>query len=149
MHALIIEDEDLVAMAIEDILRECGFTSFDVATSTDTAIDAAARRTPDLITSDVRLNPGCGMSAVESIREGPTVPVVFVTGNAAEVALRLPEHRVVEKPFTDRALIAAVASAMLDVSGADVRNLAKFGVRFGSPSNPDGLVGKRRLPDQK
>lgn len=33
MHALIIEDESLVAMAIEDALRACGFTSFDNAVS--------------------------------------------------------------------------------------------------------------------
>ena len=31
MHALIIEDDDLIAIAIEEVLRERGFTSFDVA----------------------------------------------------------------------------------------------------------------------
>ena len=35
MHALIIEDEALIAMAIEDALRGCGFTSFDIAVSAD------------------------------------------------------------------------------------------------------------------
>ena len=29
MHALIIEDESLIAMAIEDALRCCGYTSFE------------------------------------------------------------------------------------------------------------------------
>ena len=33
MHALIIEDEYLAAMAIESVLRDCGFTSFEVAPS--------------------------------------------------------------------------------------------------------------------
>ena len=50
MHALIIEDECLIAMAIEDALRDCGFTSFDVAVSADEAVAAAARKCPDLIT---------------------------------------------------------------------------------------------------
>jgi DNA-binding response OmpR family regulator len=27
MHALIIEDDDLIAMTIEELLRKCGFTS--------------------------------------------------------------------------------------------------------------------------
>ena len=50
MHALIIEDESLIAMAIEDALRGCGFLSFDVAVSADEAITAAALKCPDLIT---------------------------------------------------------------------------------------------------
>lgn len=143
MHALIIEDEDITAMAIEDVLRECGFTTFDVAPSAQTAVDAAARRTPDLITSDVLLAPGCGIAAVETICEGPPVPVVFITGNAAEVARRLPDHRVLDKPFTETALIAAVASAMLEVSGGDVRNWPNVDDHFGSiPIAPE--LGEKR-----
>ncbi len=38
MHALIIEDEALVAMAIEDILRDNGYTSFDFAVSVPDAL---------------------------------------------------------------------------------------------------------------
>ena len=29
MHALIIEDDELIVMTIEEVLRDCGFTSFD------------------------------------------------------------------------------------------------------------------------
>lgn len=36
MHALIIEDEAIIAMAIEDALRDCGFTSFSFATTVET-----------------------------------------------------------------------------------------------------------------
>lgn len=43
MHALIIEDEPLIAMAIEDALRGCGFTSFQTAASSDEAVTAASR----------------------------------------------------------------------------------------------------------
>lgn len=142
MHALIIEDEDIVAMTIEAVLRECGFTSFDVAPSAETAIEAAACRTPDLITSDVRLRSGCGIAAVESICDGPPVTVVFVTGHAAEVAQRHPEHRVVTKPFSDTELVAAVASAMLEISGSDVRRLARIGGGFGLPPIGPGSSGK-------
>jgi CheY-like chemotaxis protein len=104
-------------MAIEDVLRGCGFTSFDIAPTAQIAIDAATRRSPDLITSDVQLQPGCGISAVETIAKGPPVPVVFITGNSAEVIKRLPQHPVLTKPFSETALVAAVAGAMLDVSG--------------------------------
>ena len=132
MHALIIEDESLIAMAIEDVLRECGFTSFDIAASTQSAIEAAARRSPDLITTDVQLEPGCGMAAVEVIREGPPVPIIFITGHAAEVARRLPQYRVVEKPVHEPALIAAVAATMLEIAAGGVRMWADAPARWGS-----------------
>jgi CheY-like chemotaxis protein len=52
VHALIIEDEMMIAAAIEFVLRDCGFDSFDVASSSLAAIRAAARRCPNLITAD-------------------------------------------------------------------------------------------------
>ena len=117
MHALIIEDEPLVAEVIEDVLRQCGFTSFDVAPSAHEAIVAAALRRPDIITSDVQLKPGCGITTVEFISQGSLIPTVFVTGHVPNVVERLPCYRVIDKPFTATALTAAVASAMLEASG--------------------------------
>ena len=99
MHALIIEDETLVAMAIEDALRDCGFTSFDFAISVEQAVAAAVRRCPDLITADVELRPGCGITAVQSICTEQPIPVLFITGSPAEVRVRMPGHALVEKPF--------------------------------------------------
>lgn len=100
MHALIIEDESLIAMAIEDALRGCGFTSFDFAVSADEAVEAAKRKCPDLITADVELRPGCGITTVQSICSEQPVPVVFITGSPGEVRIRMPGHAMVEKPFS-------------------------------------------------
>jgi len=99
MHALIIEDESLIAMAIEDALRGCGFTSFDYAISQEEAVEAATRRCPDLITADVQLRPGCGIIAVQSICSERPIPVLFITGSPGQVRIRMPGHRLVEKPF--------------------------------------------------
>jgi CheY-like chemotaxis protein len=112
MHALIIEDEFLIAMTIEDVLRDCGFTSFDIAASHENAVAAATKRCPDLITADVQLRPGSGIAAVEIICGGPRVPVIFITGNIAEVRARLPDHQALNKPFSETTLIAAVAIAL-------------------------------------
>lgn len=108
MHALIIEDESFIAMSIEDILRTCGFTSFDLASSVEDAISAARINCPDLITADFDLRPGSGIDAVNAICSGPQIPVVFITGSAAEVRRELPHHPLVEKPFTPSAVLAAV-----------------------------------------
>ena len=112
MHALIIEDEFLIAMVIEDILRDIGFTTFDIAPSAEVAIEAAKRRCPDLITSDVRLKPGCGISAVMTICERVAIPVIFITGNVADAKRRLPTCRALSKPFSLEQLSSEVAAAL-------------------------------------
>ena len=109
MHALIIEDESLIAMAIEDALRGCGFATFDFAGSITDAVEAARRRCPDLVTSDVQLAPGCG---IEAICADKPIPVVFITGTAAQVEDRLGAHIVVHKPFGAEHILAAVQRAV-------------------------------------
>ena len=110
MHALIIEDEPLIAMAIEDVLRASGYTSFDFAVCAEEAISAASSRCPDLITSDVVLKPGNGIDAIEAICGKSPTPVIFITGNAEQVYKRLPNYMVLQKPFSEDALTAAVQS---------------------------------------
>ena len=112
MHALIIEDESWIAMAIEDALRGCGFTSFDSAVSADEAMAAAALRCPDIITADVQLRPGCGITAVQSICSERPIPVLFITGTPAEVRIRMPGHALVEKPFSAHDIAEATKLAL-------------------------------------
>jgi CheY-like chemotaxis protein len=112
MHALVIEDEVLIAMSIEDILGDCGFTSFDVVSSMEQAIAAARVRCPDLITTDVQLDPGSGIDAVDAICCGPPIPVIFITGSPGEVTSRKPHHPLIVKPFTREVVSKAVRLAL-------------------------------------
>ena len=113
MHALIIEDEPIIALLIEEHLRGLGFLTFAFAGSEAGAIEAASERCPDLITADVRLAQGCGIAAVESICSGRPIPVVFITATSWEVRERLCDAILVEKPFApaelNHALVTAVA----------------------------------------
>ena len=129
MHALIIEDESLIVMAIEDALRNYGFTSFDVAISVDEAVAAAALKCPDLITADVQLRPGCGIEAVQSICSDMPIPVLFVTGSPAEVRLRMPLHALIEKPFSAAHIMASIKLALesKDSRCGGVRKVIKNG----------------------
>lgn len=104
-HALIIEDEPLVAMAIEDVLLDGGVTSIEIAVEEAEAISAALARKPDIITSDVALAVGTGPAAVEAIllHYGP-IPVIFITatpGTHEEVSVPTP---VLQKPFASSTL---------------------------------------------
>jgi CheY-like chemotaxis protein len=110
VHALIIEDEPVIAMMIEDILRENGYTTFGFAASAPEAVEAARTRCPDLITSDVALKPGNGIDAVEEICSAGARPAIFVTSDDAEVRRRLPGHPVLRKPFLAADLNAAIRS---------------------------------------
>ena len=114
MHALIIEDESLIAMSIEQILSDCGFTSFDVASSCDEAVRAAELRCPDLITADGQLCPGSGIDAVNAICSSTPVPVIFITATPTEVVSRMPNHPLIVKPFSSEEVVSAVNSAMAD-----------------------------------
>jgi DNA-binding response OmpR family regulator len=112
MHALIIEDEPLIASTLEGILGDYGFTSFDFASSSEEAIQAAKARRPDLITADGQLRPGSGIDAVNIICTDTYIPVVFVTATPTEVERRMPDYPLIVKPFTREAVMAAVRSVM-------------------------------------
>ena len=111
MHALIIEDEYLIAQLIQDRLRDLGYTSFAFAMDEDEAVAAASRKCPDLITSDVQLSPGCGIDAVMRICDEKPIPVLYITGVAASVRERCPWAVVIQKPFGMADLAAAVLEA--------------------------------------
>lgn len=112
MHALIIEDEPLISVAIEDILMQCGFTSVDVALTIDDAIQAASVRCPDLITADVELKVGNGIDAVNQICSGPPIPVIFITGSPNQVRATMPQHPLILKPFASEEVVAAIRFVM-------------------------------------
>jgi CheY-like chemotaxis protein len=112
VHALIIEDESLIGLAIEDALRGCGCSSFDLACSFEEAVEAATKHCPDLITADVQLAPGSGVEAVATICGHKQIPVIFITGTPAEVQKRFPSYPIVHKPFATAEIAAAVRAVM-------------------------------------
>jgi CheY-like chemotaxis protein len=100
LHALIIEDEPMVAMMIEDVLLENGVTSTAVASTQQDAVAMAGERRPDFITSDVTLLEGTGPAAVADIlRLHGHIPVLFITATPDACSPATPEA-VLMKPFT-------------------------------------------------
>lgn len=112
MHALIIEDQFLIATLIEEILRDLGYTSFDLAEREAEAIAAAERMCPELIIADQRLTDGTGVAAVRTICAERAIPVVFVSEYQDEVRRLVPDAILVGKPFGERTLREAVAQAI-------------------------------------
>lgn len=105
MHALIIEDQPLIAATIEAELRDLGYTSIAVATSAEDAIASARAQQPDFVTVDDTLTSGTGTEAVMKICTMQATPVVIITGKPFEVAL--PDVVTLGKPFSTAAFRAA------------------------------------------
>ena len=108
MHAYIIEDDYLIARSLQDMLDDLGFTDFSFARSEDAAVAGANQPNIDLITADVRLLPGDGVRAVETICAKRNIPVLFITGYREELEKRKPNAMVLQKPVKRDELAAAV-----------------------------------------
>lgn len=109
-HALIIEDEMLIALEVESLLHEFGFESCDIADNPIDALRLALAHRPDLMTADLRIMGGTGIEAVDAITDqlGP-IPHIYVTGNPDMLQGR--SAPVVDKPLTRRAFAAACEMA--------------------------------------
>jgi two-component system, response regulator PdtaR len=116
LHALVIEDELLIALDIEQQLKELGFASVDIATSEMEAIELAQERCPDLITADVELREGNGISAIRKIcaRAGQ-VAIIYITSRTDLLDL-VPDSIVIQKPFATGKLRQAHLEALNSTS---------------------------------
>jgi CheY-like chemotaxis protein len=112
---LIIEDEPIIAMDIEELVRSCGHQVVGVAATEAEAVRIASRTKPGLILADINLGAGGdGTNAVARILKRHAVPVIFVTayperlltGEAVEPAF------VITKPFDPMALAIATYQAV-------------------------------------
>jgi DNA-binding response OmpR family regulator len=113
MHALIIEDEFLIAALLEEELRSLGYDSFDIVDTQAGAIDAAERTCPDIITADDQLIEGSGIAAVAHICAAKTIPVVYILGDPDLPRDLLPFAYTTAKPFTLALIEEAVAAAIV------------------------------------
>ena len=99
-HALVIEDEFLIADYVAELAGEAGATSIDFAETECDAIAAALERKPDIILSDVNLLAGSGPSAILKIQSQiGNVPVIFITATPDACRPRQASAVVLVKPI--------------------------------------------------
>lgn len=114
-HVLIIEDEPLIALDLEDLLRDHGALSFSFAETQHDAVAQSRVHRPDFILSDVWLIEGTGPLAVERIRdELGNIPVIFITATPEVCSPCAPPGMVFRKPL-DRPAIGAAFRRMAAV----------------------------------
>lgn len=112
---LIIEDEPIIAMDIEMIVRDLGHDVVAVATTHREAVAEAQKHQPGLVLADIQLaDNSSGIEAVQEILTDLHVPVIFITafperlltGDRPEPAFLLT------KPYQPATLRAAIAQVL-------------------------------------
>lgn len=117
LKVLIVEDESVIAWALESLLEDLGHDVVGIASSGAAAIAAAAEHGPDLILMDIHLGRGPdGVEVAGRIVAKGSAKVIFVSaygdeGTRARVADCVPGAPLVSKPASARSIQAAITAA--------------------------------------
>jgi CheY-like chemotaxis protein len=114
-EVLIIEDEPIIAMDIETIVRDLGHNVTGVAVTRDEAVQQAMARRPSLVLADIQLaDDSSGIDAVKDILAEFKVPVIFITAFPERLLTgERPEPTfLITKPFQRSTVKAQIAQAL-------------------------------------
>jgi CheY-like chemotaxis protein/DNA-directed RNA polymerase specialized sigma24 family protein len=112
---LIIEDEPLITMQLEALVKEIGHSVCDTPTTLTEAMDSVSRHQPGLILADIQLADGSsGVDAIKLILEKFEVPVIFITAFPERLLTgeRSEPTYLITKPFLESSVKAAIGQAM-------------------------------------
>ncbi len=114
---LVVEDERIVAMALEKALRRMRYSVVGITDSGEDAIRKARQMQPDLVLMDIRLRgPMNGIAAAAQIQSQLDVPIVYLTAYADDETLQQAKvtepYGYVLKPFEERDLRIAIEIAL-------------------------------------
>jgi CheY-like chemotaxis protein/DNA-directed RNA polymerase specialized sigma24 family protein len=112
---LIIEDEPLISMQLEDLVRSLGHDICGTAATRTQAQEVVAERTPGLVLADIQLADGSsGLDAVDDILAIDSVPVIFITAYPERLLTgdRPEPTYLVTKPFQESTVRAAISQAL-------------------------------------
>ncbi|HEY0629616.1 MAG TPA: response regulator [Sphingomicrobium sp.] len=112
---LIIEDEPIIAMDIESIVRDLGHNVTGVAVTRDEAVAQARKAPPGLVLADIQLaDDSSGIDAVKDILGEFSVPVIFITAFPERLltGTRPEPTYLITKPFQRSTVKAAISQAL-------------------------------------
>ena len=111
---LVIEDEALVAMDLEAILRDAGCRIVGPVTSMADALRAIDEVKPDAAVLDLKLGNELALPVADAL-ETARVPFIIITGHARDIVPDRHRHRpYLAKPYTSDALLAVLGATLRD-----------------------------------
>lgn len=114
MHALIVEDDQLVARDFAALVQRYGAQTVAHASDAEGALAAADARHPDVALVDIRIDgPVDGLIVGETLALSG-IPVIYVSGEIDEAVLWNRHYAidVLRKPVTEPELRSALATAL-------------------------------------
>jgi PAS domain S-box-containing protein len=131
---LVVEDERLVALALEQCLKAIGHEVVALVTTGQEALRKAGELEPDLVLMDIRLKGEAdGIEAAIRIHDAYNTPIVYLTAysddNTLERARAAQPYGYVLKPFEEKSLKSAVAMALYtaSVNSRELRTRERLG----------------------
>jgi DNA-directed RNA polymerase specialized sigma24 family protein/CheY-like chemotaxis protein len=115
-RVLIIEDESIIAMHLQSIVRGLGHEVTSTVRTRDEAVRGAREQNPDLILADISLADGSsGIDAVNDILQDQQVPVIFITAFPERLLTgQRPEPTyLITKPFEPDTVAATIWQALI------------------------------------
>jgi len=110
---LLVEDQMLVALDVESMLADNGFTHVMTAASAADALRRLETLSPDVAVLDVNLGAGTSLPVARELAKR-NIPFIFATGygDSSMIPGEFAGVAVVRKPYDTRALIPAILRAM-------------------------------------
>lgn len=114
-NVLVIEDEPIIALDLEALVKDLGHDVAGVAATRDEAVALAKASRPGLVLADVRLADGSsGIDAATDILRSFDVPVIFITAYPERLLSgERPEPAyLITKPFLAETVKATIGQAL-------------------------------------
>jgi len=114
---LIVEDEGVVALSLQAVLKKMGYKVVGIAVTGNEAIALAQEHKPDVILMDIHIKGDIdGIQTTEKINEFSDVPVIFLTAYAddetVQRAIKTRSHSYLVKPYNPRELYSNIEFAI-------------------------------------
>ncbi|MGN6158716.1 MAG: response regulator [Devosia sp.] len=115
---LIVEDEGLVCLMLEDMMRDMGARVVDVFAAAGDALAALKARHYDCAILDILVRDGTSEPVADALAERG-IPFLFSSGVDLDVLpARYHGQRLISKPFEDSVLAAQLSELLRDRSPA-------------------------------
>jgi DNA-binding NtrC family response regulator len=113
-RVVVVEDDPILALAIEAALRDAGASEVIVCPSIASTMLALEARSPEALVIDVHLtdrNDGWAIAELVDLLGPPRPSIVFSTGSPADIPPEIAElGPIFEKPYDPAQLAEALAS---------------------------------------
>ncbi|MBN1327527.1 MAG: response regulator [Candidatus Cloacimonetes bacterium] len=110
---LIVEDEQIFAHDIKDVIEEKGYEVCSIATSGDEALEDIEKYKPDMLLIDIKLTGKMdGIQLSEKINNVHPIPIIYITAysdkKTIDEAMQTKPIAYLIKPILERELVRII-----------------------------------------